>query len=267
MLKLKNKEDKRVNERINLEEKRYNLEKMNVLPSSRIGKILILFFIVSDFIFIFQLVDGYFTQSQGLSVAAAVVIACLIDVSPSILAGFINVKEKRGIHYFVMVITSLILVGSFAVLAFIRIHSEDLIFQTMNNQITSLVSIEEIQQSAHEQGTMGMSVLFCIVPIFTSIVSFAISLFDNPEGEKKYLDKVSFIKNREELIHLETNNLELELELKRNLNSMNDKYRALELDDIQSKKIIAQEIIKLKMAQVLNKPQALTNFMEKSSEQ
>lgn len=267
MLKLKNKEDKRVNERMNLEEKKYNLEKMKVLPSSGIGKILILFFIVSDFIFIFQLIDGYFNQSQLLSLAAAVVIACLIDVSPSILAGFINFKGKKSIHYFVMVITSLALVGSFAVLAFIRIHSEDLIFQTMDNQITSLVSTEEIQQSVNEQGTRGMSVLFCIVPIFTSIVSFAISLFDNPEGKKQYLNRISFISNKEKLVNLEANNLELELELQRNLNSMNDKYRALELNDIQNKKIIAQEIVKLKMAQVLKTPQALTNFMENSSQQ
>ncbi len=268
MLNWKNKKNRKINERMCcFEKEKYNLNKVNYLPSSGIGKMLILLFITSDFMFIMQLVDIYFTQSEFLSMAVSLVIACLIDISPSILAGFITVKKKKSIHYVAMFITSLALIASFTVLGFIRLNSEEFIYQIANNQITSLISEQEIEQSAHTQGYMWMSVLFCIIPVFTSIVSFCIGLFESSKNKETYLDKINIIKSREELFNLQANNLELELELERNLNDMNDQYKELELDDIKNRKIIAKEFVKFKMAQAVKTPQALTNFMEGSVEQ
>lgn len=264
-MKWKNKKNKKINERIRFEKKKYNLNEVNYFPSSRIGKLLVILFIVSDFMFIWQLVDLYFTENILISIATSFVIACLIDISPSILAGFIAEKEKKFIHYVAMFIIALALIASFVALAFLRFNSEELIYKLDSNKILSLQDQQQNEKLDYKPGYMWMSVLFCIIPLFTSIVSFSIGLFENSKNKEIYLNKKYAIKNTEELFNLEANNLELELELKRNLDEMNEKYRKLELDDIQNKKIIAKEFVKFQMAQAVKTPQALTNFMENST--
>lgn len=242
----------------------HKLDKIHFFPRSPLILAAILFFIYTDYMFIFQLTDLYFCQAEVLGIICAITIAAVIDLIPSIIASVVNVKHKEKKHYLLIVglttILMLVFIGLFAV----RWNSSDFIYDTSGTQLSVFSSETElVPAEENTTGQRAMTILFGLIPMATSMLSFCVSVLDDGREDKGYQKRISVMKCKSELANLEANNLEIQNELKRDYIGRNEILRALEHDDVEQEKIIAKEIIKFQMALAEGTPQGLSNVMEK----
>ncbi len=215
------------------------------LPKSPVIFMVIIFIIAMDFVFIKQLTEAYFADTEATIFLSALVIVVCIDLTPSILAGFINMEKKRIRDFVIFGLALIALLTGFMFLAQIRIHSEELIYQTSSMGIDSMNAVDVVG-NLNLEGKRWMTYLFCFMPLFTSIISFVISLLDGRDNKKDYIRQLETVRQKSELIDLEGNQHELELELKRDLISRNNRLREIELDDLQATQTMARELIRFK---------------------
>lgn len=235
---------------------------VHYLPKNIWALVLVFFFVFLDSLFIYQIITGYFVEAPKISLASTIGLAILIDVSPSILAGCISVKNKKRIHYAGMIATSVLLLASFLFLAMVRIHSGDMIYSVSSTTIQSALQTT-VKETVENKGQQWVTALYCIMPVFTSVLSFMIGVFENSESRELFQRKISGNHLYNEITKKMVNEMEIEAELKRDLMGMNEKKKALVLSDLETDALILKEKIKLQCACAVGTPQALDNMMKK----
>mgnify|MGYP004661610097 FL=1 len=244
---------------IKIKEKDY--KGMHYLPRSGVAISLIVAFIISDFCFISQLIEYYFVDEVWRSVLASAVIAIFVDVSPSILAACVMVKKKSKGHYCSIVGILLTLIIIFCSLAYVRLHSVDLIFSISSTSLGS--TMNQTADTALTAGQLGMGWLFVFLPIATSVLSFIISIMSDGTG-KTYKEKMA----ANDLYDLETLSkikvLELRHVINRDFDGLVNDLEDLEMDDKKMDALILKNELRLKQAMLASDPQTTDNIFAKN---
>lgn len=244
---------------IKIKEKDY--KEIHYLPRSGVAISLIVAFIISDFCFISQLIEYYFVDEVWRSVLASAVIAIFVDVSPSILAACVMVKKKSKGHYCSIVGILLTLIIIFCSLAYVRLHSVDLIFSISSTSLGS--TMNQTADTALTAGQLGMGWLFVFLPIATSVLSFIISIMSDGTG-KTYKEKMA----ANDLYDYETLSKIKELELRhvinRDFDGLVNDLEDLEMDDKRMAALILKNKLRLKQAMLASDPQTTDNIFAKN---
>lgn len=248
----------RIEDHIKTTEKDY--KEIQYLPRSGIAIALILAFIVADYCFISQLLEYYFVDEVWRSVLASAVIAIIVDVSPSILAACIMVKNKSKGHYFGIVSILMTLVAMFTFLGYVRLHSVDLIFSLSSTSLGS--AMNQATDTALTAGQTGMGWLFVFLPIATSVLSFMISIMTDGAG-KTYKDKLAANAFYDYETLAEVKKLELRHVINRDFDGFVNELEALELDDKRTDASILKSKLRFRQAKVASDPQTTDNIFSK----
>lgn len=237
-----------------------NGKSFRILPNSMMAKILILFFIVIDFSFIKQLTDCYFVETWWKTLASALVVAVLMDIMPSIMAELAKTKCKTWYTYIEIGITAAVFLVVFAVVFVVRWYSQDMIYETSSTQlqITSSFIAETTEAEGETAGRTAMTILFGIIPLVTSIISFFVSYYDEPSADAgKNSRKLHYLYLKAQLINTAGNMEELENETQRDIRGYDDANKALMLDDLNQYRKISCEKAKLKAVIKRKEPEIL----------
>lgn len=233
-----------------------------ILPHSSTAKWLIFFFIAIDFSFIKQLTDCYFVETWWKTLSSALVVAAIVDIMPSMIAELAKRKHKQWYTYLGITVTALALMAVFTVLFIVRWYSQDLIYETASTQLV-VVSSLPTETGAVETETAGraaMTILFGLIPVVTSVISFLVSYYDDelPGNDSKRLPHLLCLKAH--LINAGSSIYELENEMGRDIQGYDDANKALFLDDLNQYKRITREKVKLQIARKRKDPEVL-NFI------
>lgn len=254
-----------INKKDTVAERYYKtVQKMNevsYLPTyNSVAMVLCLFFIFLDYVCIYQLVSGYMVETVLNSVMLSLGIAITIDISPSILAGCIRSlsdkpKEERKVYDYVGVIVIPMLITFFVLMAFVRIHSQDMIFSTADTGIQSAIG-QAAATSQASKGTLWMSYLFIFVPIATSIITFAISISSSMSDKKDYVNNVTKLALIDEITENKMKELEAQQLLDKNLKMRDKALFELEKEKNRIAAELAMDLVELEVAKALQDPQA-----------
>lgn len=244
------------------------LEGLKMLPSSLFFKFIIVMFIWADALFLYQITEKYFTQAAVMSWVAAVVMACILDVTPSVIAGLLNMPKKKYKHNITMIVLGIMMAILFVGIFALRWNSQDIVFDTAGTQLslTSASTMDKNDDKDVSMGQQSLTLLLGFQPIATSLLSFAIALFDTGREKKEIVKSKERIKLAEAAINVDADNLEIQNELNRDLYEYDNQLKKLELDDITQQKYITKELIKLRFALGEGTPDALSVFMENGGE-
>lgn len=244
------------------------LEGLKMLPSSLFFKFIIVMFIWADALFLYQITEKYFAQAAVMSWVAAVVMACILDVTPSVIAGLLNMPKKKYKHNITMIVLGIMMAILFVGIFALRWNSQDIVFDTAGTQLslTSASTMDKNDDKDVSMGQQSLTLLLGFQPIATSLLSFAIALFDTGREKKEIVKSKERIKLAEAAINVDADNLEIQNELNRDLYEYDNQLKKLELDDITQQKYITKELIKLRFALGEGTPDALSVFMENGGE-
>jgi len=239
-------------------------KEVHYLPGGWAAVGLILAFIVSDYTFISQLLEYYFVDEAWRGILASVVLAILADVSPSILAACIMVEPKKKVHYAGIASISAMLVALFSFLGYVRLNSADLIFSISSTSLGSAVN--QATDTSLSAGQHGMSWLFVILPIATSILSFIISIVSDSNVKKEYTDKLAAKNFDDQITALEVDKIEIQDTMERNFEDYVNDLKQLAIDNHRTDAMIVKDKLKLVQAMASGDPQAADNIFAKKVE-
>jgi len=229
-------------------------KEVHYLPRGIVPVILVIAFIISDYTFISQLLDFYFYDEAWRGILASIVIAILIDVTPVIIAACIMIPHKRKIHYIGIGSLTSMLAALFGFLGYVRINSAELIFSIGS---TSLVSAaHNAADMAISPGQAGMSWLFVVLPIATSVLSFIIGIISDSSLKETYTNKVWGAALYDDITHLEAEKIELKHVLDSDFDGETDAKYALALSDNKAEEELTFDKLKLTQAFACKNPQA-----------
>ncbi len=246
--------------RIDGKDNRQNVFK--IFPSSPMAKILIFFFIIIDFSFIKQLTDCYFAETWWKTLASALVVAAIMDIMPSIIAELAKMKCKRWYTYLEIVISTTALLTVFIVIFVVRWYSQDIIYETASTQlqIVSALTPEMDHAASDTAGRTAMTILFGMIPLVTSIISFFVSYHDSGFADQDNGSrKLQQLALKIQLIRIGGSIEELEHEKMRDIQGYDDANRALMLNDLNQYKKISLEKVRLRTELKRQLPEVL-NF-------
>lgn len=260
----KNKQNMDIREKLlKYEKKDYRESVIEWIPRSPKLLFVLSVFVATDCMVLYQLIEAYHTQNQLISIIMALATALVIDFIPAMLAAILNMPHLEKRHYINSVLLLSILVAVFATIFAVRWNSQDILYSISSTALQSQTGTISTVSDTNTAGMTTMTILLGILPIGTSALSFAVSLYDNKKEKKEYLNNVKEIDIKNELINIEVNNLEIKHELEqRDHIGYNHKIAELELNNIAQQEIIAKEMVKIMMALKVGNPQALTNLME-----
>lgn len=228
-----------------------NRKGLKILPDSQLGKFLILLFIATDAIFMYQITNVWCSYSVVMTVFTAIILATALDVLPSVISGMLGERKKKAIHYAIISVSMLILLGLFGVVFAARYYSADQLYQTAEHslKIVSVFDTVTPGTSKTEMGQLMMTILFGIVPVATSVISFAIGFWENRAPDDSVMTKkLQSLLLRASLIDVEGNITELEAQKERDLRQYDEENRKLAQDDVTQYGKIIREGAKLDMA-------------------
>lgn len=234
-----------------------------IFPNAPMAKMLIIFFIVINFSFIKQLTDCYFAETWWKTLASALVVATLMDIMPSIIAELAKMKCKRWYTYVEIVVTTIALLSVFIVVFAVRWYSQDIIYETASTQlqIVSAFTPEVDHAESDIAGRTAMTILFGLIPLVTSIISFFISYYDNASASQDSSSKkIQYLLFKAQLINIGGSIEELENEKMRDIQCYDDTNKALMLDDLNQYKKISREKARIK-AELKRKIPEVLNFV------
>lgn len=233
-----------------------------ILPSSPMAKTLITFFIIIDFSFIKQLTDCYFAETWWKTLASALVVAALMDIMPSIIAELAKMKCKRWYTYLEIVVSTTALLAVFIVIFVVRWYSQDILYETAFTQlqIVTAFTSEIAHAESDTAGRAAMTILFGMIPLVTSIISFFVSYHDNAFADQdNSSQKLQHLVLKAQLIHVGSSIEELENEKMRDIQGYDDANKALMLNDLNQYKKISREKARLQTELKRQNPEVL-NF-------
>lgn len=226
---------------------------LKILPDSKIGKCLILIFIATDTLFLYQIINIYMSYSVVMTIVSAIIFATVLDTLPSIIAGMIS-KDSKKIKQFITGLCVLFLIIIFAVVFCMRYYSSDELYQTAQTSLKIVSNTMDdtatlTTASDVTSGQLVMTIGFGIIPIGTSLISLAIGIWDNiNEPDHSTIKKLQLLFLKKSLIEMDGNITELEAQQARNLRWYDEENKKLILDDLEQYKRIVKEGLKLDMA-------------------
>lgn len=226
--------------------------------------LIVLLFIITDGIFIYQLIAEYSYQSKLQSMCCAATFAVIINTIPTITANLFKTKDKGKGHYIAISALAAVVLAVFATIFILRWNSQDVLYGTNSTRL-SLLSDSLNGESSTPVFTAGqktMTILLGLEPIATSILAFCLSYFEQGKRDKEYTAKIMNLLVQAELSNLDANNLELEYDQNRDLESYDSALRKLAHDDLKQQERITKEYIKMELAMALGTPEALSDMME-----
>lgn len=209
---------------------------------------LVILFIISDLMFIHQLIEAYFYDTEVMGWFTSIVVAVLIDVSPSTIASGIERKNKSLKHYFAIAISVVALILGFVILAYIRIHSSDIIFSV---ESTSLISSQHgggVQKGRISRGMQGMTWLFILIPIFTSILSFTLTMLCESDAEKTLIDRMKGYNLYNEISESIADSMEMKQVMDTDFEAIVDKKYNIAILNIETDAQVTMDTMKLMQA-------------------
>lgn len=236
---------------------------VHYLPQGFIPMVLVLTFIASDYIFISQLLEHYFNEAQWRGVVASIIIAIIIDVSPTIIAACLMTKSKQKIHYIGVVALTVVEFALFALLGYVRVNSADLIFSIKSTSLKSATSAAK--ETALTSGQTGMSWLFVALPIATSILSFIIGIMTDGNSENRINDKIWVTKLYDEMAQDEADRIELQHVIDSDLEGDSDKKLELTIKDVEAYKKITYDRMSILQAIASGNPQAASEIFARDA--
>lgn len=239
-------------------------DKFHLFSRNKWILLMVLIFIITDGIFIYQLISEYSYQSQFQSVFCAATFAIIIDTIPTVMANLLKVPEKDKGHYIGIGALSAIVLAVFAVIFILRWNSQDVLYGVSNTQL-SLLSDSLSGNTAEIGFTAGqctMTILMGLEPIATSILAFCLGYFEHGRSDREYTKRIMNLRVKAELANVDANNLELQNEQSRNLVAYDSALKELEHDDLRHQEYITKEYIKMQLAMAQGTPEALSNMME-----
>lgn len=238
-----------------------NNAKIHYLPRGVVPVALILLFVFSDYMFISQLLDYYFCDEVWKGNLASLVIAAIIDVSPTIIAACIMIKPKKTIHYIGIALLGLIEIILFGVIGYARLNSADLIFSMSS---TSLISAaNSVEDSSVSAGQTAMSWLFVVLPIATSVLSFVIGIICEGNFSDTYVKKKWKAKIYNKVADDEAAKIELRDVINRQLDKNTDEKHKLAVDNVNAEEQITYDKLKLIHAMACRNPQATSEIFSR----
>lgn len=236
-----------------------DFNEIHYLPKGMAAILLIIAFTCSDFLFIKQIVEYYFTEAEWMIYVSAAIISILIDVSPSILAACIMKKPKKRIDYIGIGVTLTLLALMFILIGGLRINSADLMFSTNSTTLRSAVS--EMAGPAVTPGQAWISAVYVVIPVFTSVLSFLIAVMDNNASRVTYADKMAGGSLYDQITQMEAEQIEIGHVLNKDFDSYVDEMEAIALSNNEAENVIALEKLKLAQAMHTGDPQAASEIM------
>ena len=229
--------------------------------SGLVPSVLIAAFIVSDFSFISQLLEYYFVDAVWRGWLASGVLALLADITPTILAACIMIQNKKKIHYVGIDALTTMLAALFAFLGYVRLNSADLIFSLSSTSLVSVVN--QTAETSLSAAQIGMSWLFVILPIATSILSFIIAAVSDGKAKREYSERVAGANWYDHISMLEAEKIEIEDLISSDFESYVDELKQLALSDNNAEKAIIKNKMKLLQAMAAGKPQAASEIFKR----
>lgn len=216
-----------------------------------------------DTIFIYQITDCLFYQSEIMSIITAMVVAFGLDATPVVIAAKIQKKNLNFWDIFILV-ASIVLFISLVVAVFaLRWCSMDIIFSSdaEGSLITSV--LDKTANTTHIGNSEKiMTVILSIMPVITSLITFASALHKpifQKELEQRQINK---LKNTERCIFLSARKNELERELKRDLNGLEEEKYNVHIELVDAIQEILVNQAKTALAMKLGNPEAITELLE-----
>ena len=209
---------------------------VHYLPQGFIPMVLVLTFIASDYIFISQLLEHYFNEAQWRGVVASIIIAIIIDVSPTIIAACLMTKSKQKIHYIGVVALTVVEFALFALLGYVRVNSADLIFSIKSTSLKSA----------------------------TSAILFWYS-YDDGNSENRINDKIWVTKLYDEMAQDEADRIELQHVIDSDLEGDSDKKLELTIKDVEAYKKITYDRMSILQAIASGNPQAASEIFARDA--
>lgn len=228
--------------------KQKNHDDFHFIPSDFRVFLLVIFFVFSDLMFIHQLVDAYFYDTEVMSWLTSLVVAVLIDVSPTTIAASIGVKNKGPKHYAAIVMATIALILGFVMIGYVRINSSELIFSTNNSSLISASQSVTDKASIITKGQLGMTLLFVLIPVFTSVLSFVIGILANNDSEKKLTNQLEGYNIYNEISERIANSMEMKMVMDTDFDSYVDEKHKLEVMNAKADKEITMDYMKIMQA-------------------
>jgi len=243
-------------------------DKFHLFSGNKFLALIVFTFIITDGIFIHQLISEYSYQSRVQSLFCAVTFAIIIDAIPTVMANLLKKKGKDKGHYISIAALGFIVLAVFVVIFMLRWNSQDVLYGVSETRL-SLLSDSLNGSNAENEFTAGqctMTILMGLEPIATSILSFCLGYFEHGQSDEEHTKKIKNLQIETELANVDANNLELQNEQSRDLETYDSALRQLAHDDLRQQECITKEYIKMQLAMAQGTPEALSYMMETKEE-
>lgn len=228
--------------------------------------VMLLFFVVLDYMTIHQLIDEMFYQSWLLTVFVTAGISILLEGIPCIAAHF-YMKEGRSDSDTILII---VLAGIFLILFIalfaLRWYSRELIFSDGSTEL-EVSSIWQTGRAvkAREITTAEnmMTILLGLSPLATSILAFCLACsftISEKRAKKKCLIDI-YLKGQAEL--LEASAEEVREELKHDLKKYDSQMYQTALDELNTYSELLKNIVRQRTAMHIGTSRAVSRLLEK----
>lgn len=232
---------------------------VHILPSGKLAIFLVVFFIAVDFFFLRGIIEYLFTDSELMVNISAIAVAVIIDVSPSVLAGILMIQRKTRIQKTGAIGITIMLLVFFALLAGLRLNASDMVYSTSSTALVSTINGKD--EAVAHPAELWMSLVYCLVPVATSVLSFMIGMTQNKKLEEEYQRKISANRLYDEIASRQANVIELEAIIGSDLLGYNQKLKELELSNLEADKQITKERLRLAQALALGTPEGASNML------
>ena len=197
-----------------------------------------------------------------MSLIVTIAMAFVLDVPPMLLG---TVAQDRKIHPKDKQLQLIGLISAFTLTYLgtvaLRFASMDEMFPMVTLQIASQVT--EQAEVGHTAGQYTMSLILAILPLSTSICSFALGIQNDPEEAYRHQLRLHRIELRKQIDAMKVQYAELREDMNFDLNKYDENRFNIHLQTIRDQADILESDARKLLSQKFGKAEAVSELMEK----
>lgn len=217
--------------------------------------LLVLVCIAADMVFLWDMVDRLFVDDWRMNLIVSLMIAIGLDGLPVVLAVKIRKGQKDWLDYVLLVACTTAFLALILGIFFLRWAMMDTIFGSESGSFTG-------ETPPPQQAKQVMTVIMSIIPLSTSLITFAAATHYSVEQKERQQKQKALIQSMALKQELSAKLQETERELKRDLDDLEWQNYENQKKKLRVTQKVLEEQVRNALAMKLGTPEAVSELLE-----